>query len=75
MILLLNDLLNITSDGCQLGMLSMASIGFSLNNLFFSLNSFRWVHVANFQCRSFLSAMLYLWAELVRRLFDGAPIR
>jgi hypothetical protein len=30
----------------------MASIGFSLNNFFFSVNSLPWVHVEAFQRRS-----------------------
>ena len=37
------------------------------------MNLFRLVHIENYQRRSFLSAVLYLWAELVRRLFGGAP--
>jgi hypothetical protein len=40
------------ADGCQLGTLNMASIGFSLNNFFFSMNSLRWVHIENYQRRS-----------------------
>jgi hypothetical protein len=39
------------------------------------MNSLRWVHVESYQRRSFLSAMLHLLAELVRRLFGGAPVR
>jgi hypothetical protein len=39
------------ADGCQLGTLNMARIGFSLNNFFFSVNSFRWVHLESFQRR------------------------
>jgi hypothetical protein len=27
------------------------------------------------ECGSFLSAVIYLWAELVRQLFGGAAIR
>jgi hypothetical protein len=30
----------------------MASIGFSLNNFFFSVNSLPWVHVESYQRRS-----------------------
>jgi hypothetical protein len=40
------------ADGCQLGTLNMASIGFSLNNFFFSMNSFPLVHIDNYQRRS-----------------------
>jgi hypothetical protein len=40
------------ADGCQLGTLIMANIGFSLNNFFFSVNSLPWVHVETYQRRS-----------------------
>ena len=39
------------ADGCQLGTLNMASIGFSLNNFFFSVNSLPWVHAETYQRR------------------------
>jgi N-acetyl-anhydromuramyl-L-alanine amidase AmpD len=35
-----------------LGTLNMASIGISLNNFFFSMNSLRWLHFENYQRRS-----------------------
>ena len=35
-----------------LARLRRASIGFSLNNFFFSVNSLRWVHVENYQRRN-----------------------
>jgi hypothetical protein len=36
----------------SVGAINMASIGFSLNNFFFSMNSLLWVHVENYQRRS-----------------------
>ena len=45
-------MLGITSEGCQLGTISMARIGFSLNNFFFSMDSFRWLHNKSWSRRS-----------------------
>jgi hypothetical protein len=46
-----------------MGTLSMAGRGLVLNNKLFRINLFRYQQFENYQRRSFLSAVLYLWAE------------
>ena len=46
------------ADGCQLGTLRMASIGFVLNNKLFSLNLFRFQQSENYQRRSLAPVLL-----------------
>jgi hypothetical protein len=43
------------ADGMGLGVIDMASIGTSLNNFFFSMNSFRFQQLAGFQCRNLVA--------------------
>jgi hypothetical protein len=46
----------------------MASIGISLNNFFFSVNSLPWVHVENYQRRS-LAPVRYAARAAIKKMF------
>jgi hypothetical protein len=43
------------------------------NNKLFSMNLFRWVHVASYQCRRLLVRHLLGGAPVVRRFCTGKP--
>jgi hypothetical protein len=47
----------------------MASVGFSLNNFFFSMNSLPWVHVESYQRRS-LAPVRYAARTVRKKLFS-----
>jgi len=53
----------------------MASIGFSLNNFFFSMNSLRWLHVETYQRRSPFRLLGGMRSRGAKSVTDLAAIR